>query len=432
MKKILQTSCASVLLAAASIAIGNDNGYLREVAEGYSADAAYQLRAEWNLPKFLTVTPAGAYSYLHLAEKLPHATIYRAGPVAELARKPKDWLKSVEVHWQDKNRKFHDLVSAQDSPLQGVVVIHRGEVVYEAYPGMRPFDNHVWMSNAKPVASLLISQLEQEGLIDVHKPVSEYLPEAVGSDWESIKLVDVLNMQTGLDLEEGPEQRANPNSGFARFMVAEAGLPNVDGELQTHNDALFAIEKLHEPGRRFEYSSANTQMLGLVVEAVTGQRLADVVAERIWMQVGMEGDAQLGLTPQGNGIIHGLISSRLVDMAKFGMLYTPSWSKVSSKQIVSAKTLRDIRENGQPENYLKGALGPKLKKLFAEQPKANAYQWDAVFRDGDLYKAGMNGQGLYVSPDKDLVVAWFANGFSPIPMERAARTVALRLENPDA
>ncbi|WP_160152160.1 serine hydrolase [Microbulbifer sp. ALW1] len=428
MKNFLQTCCAGLLAAAAVVsAESTTNGYLRDVADGYAAETAYQLRAGWNLPKFLTVTPEGAYSYLHLAENFPHATIYRAGPVVELPRKPEKWVKTQEITWQDKKQQFHDLVTAQDSPLQGAVVIHRGKVVYEEYPGMRPFDNHVWMSNAKPVASLLIAQLQEEGRIDVNKTVADYLPAAIGSDWEKIKLIDVLNMQTGLDLEEGPEQRANPNSSFARFMVAEAGLPNVDGVRETHNQALLAIVKLREPGSAFEYSSANTQMLGLVIEAVTGQRLADVVSDRIWMKVGMEGDAQLGLSPQGNGIIHGLISSRLMDMAKFGMLYTPSWNRVSKARLVSEKILNDIRTGGQPENYPRGVLGPKLQKLFAETPRANAYQWDAVFHDGDFYKGGMNGQGLYISPEKDLVVAWFANGFSPVPMEKAARSLALAL-----
>lgn len=429
MKKILHGCCAGFLLAMSAATAESGNTYLRAVADGYAADDAYQLRADWSLPKFLTVTPAGAYSYLHLAESFPHATIYRAGPVVELPRERATWLNTFAVNWQDKTRNFNDLVTAQDSPLQGVMVVHRGKVIYEEYPGMRPFDNHVWMSNAKPVASLLIAQLEEQGLVDVHKAVADYVPAAKGTAWEGIKLIDVLNMQTGLDLEEGPEQRANPSSSFARFMMAEAGLPNADGELQTHNQALLAIEKLHQPGKAFEYSSANTQMLGLIIEAVTGQRLADVVAERIWMKVGMEGDAQIGLSPQGNAIIHGLISSRLIDMAKFGMLYTPSWSEVSQTRLVSAEMLKDIQTAGQPGNYLKGDIGPKLKRLFDEMPRANAYQWDAVFHDGDLYKGGMNGQGLYVSPDNDLVVAWFGNGFSSVPMERAARAVANAVES---
>lgn len=417
-------ACAVLCLSTGAVG-GVAESYLRDVADGYSAEEAYQLHKDWTLTKFLTVTPEGGYSYLHLAGQLPHATIYRAGPVVALASRPDSELKELPVEWQGQKATLNEIVMSDDSPLQGVMVVQHGRVIYEQYPGMRPFDNHVWMSNAKPVASLILAQLEDEGRLDVSQPVVRYLPEAKGTRWESIRVIDVLNMQSGLDLVEDAAARANPQSGFNRFMVSEIGYPNTDGKVQTHNEALLEIGYLREPGQVFEYSSANTQLLGLMIEAITEQRLADVVSERLWRHIGAEGDAQLALSPQGNGIIHGLISSRLSDMARFGMLYTPSWRKVSSTRLVSESNLKSIRTTGNPEAYYKGEFGPKMARLFGERPVSNAYQWDAVFADGDIYKAGMNGQGIYVSSEKDLVVVWFANGFSDIPMERVARTIAL-------
>jgi len=38
---------------------------------------------------------------------------------------------------------------------------------------------------------------------------------------------------------------------------------------------------------------------------------------------------------------------------------------------------------------------------------ANRYQWDCVFPDGDIGKYGVGGQGLYISPATDTVVAYF-------------------------
>lgn len=35
-------------------------------------------------------------------------------------------------------------------------------------------------------------------------------------------------------------------------------------------------------------------------------------------------------------------------------------------------------------------------------------QWDAVWDDGDFFKSGMNTQGIYVSPERDLVIASFS------------------------
>ena len=47
-----------------------------------------------------------------------------------------------------------------------------------------------------------------------------------------------------------------------------------------------------------------------------------------------------------------------------------------------------------------------------DPPVSTSYQWDAIFPDGDLYKAGRNGQCLYVSPDTDTVVVWFSTTYN--------------------
>lgn len=397
---------------------------IRNLHQGYTAEKAYELSAAWSLQKFLDITEAGAFSYMNLPEFLPHAVIRRDGPVAMLDSRPDSAIGATTLEEEGGNElSLDEMIHAEDTSVQGVIVLHEGTIVYEAYPGMRRTDNHVWMSNAKVLASLVIGQLEEEGRIDVQEPIAAYVEGTKGTAWENIAVVDVLNMQSGLDLEENPASRKG-DTPYGRFVKAEVGAPNAAGELQTHNDALFAIPVLREPGTVFEYSSANTQMLGLVIEAVTNQRLAEVLTDRVWARAGMTGDALLGLSPQGNGIIHGLISSRLIDLAKFGLLYTPSWNKTAAERVVSDTMIETIRAAGVSENYMRGTLGPHMAAAFREQPMANAYQWDAVFADGDIYKSGMNGQGIYVSPVRDVVVAWYATGGARIEMEAFARTIA--------
>jgi hypothetical protein len=41
---------------------------------------------------------------------------------------------------------------------------------------------------------------------------------------------------------------------------------------------------------------------------------------------------------------------------------------------------------------------------------ANSYRWNIVFEDGNFYKEGIGGQGLYISPSRDMVLAWFCSG----------------------
>ncbi len=394
---------------------------------GYTLSDAKRLHNEWNLEKFLNITESGAYSYFHLSEFLPHALIARDGQVSELAYEPKKAIGEITLEKDGKQIQLEKMITADDSPVQGLLVVSNGKIVYEQYPGMKKTDRHVWMSNAKVFAGLLVAMLEDEGLIDIQKPLSHYLPDSKQTAWANIKVVDVLNMQTGLDLEENPATRSG-DTPYNKFVRSELGVAARDGKTYTHDEALFDIPKMGQPGIKFEYSSANTQMLGLLIEEVTQKRLSDVIAEKIWMRAGMAGDATLGLSPQGNGIIHGLISSRLDDMARFGMLFTPSASQLVEEPIIPTSMVKRMQTSGTPENYMLGSLGPRLAEEFREQPLSNSYQWDAVFKDGDLYKSGMNGQGLYVSPARNNVVVWFATGFTEIPMEAYSRVISLSLD----
>ena len=43
-------------------------------------------------------------------------------------------------------------------------------------------------------------------------------------------------------------------------------------------------------------------------------------------------------------------------------------------------------------------------------PVRASWQWDLVWADGAMFKAGYSGQGLYVDPDRALVIAWFGTG----------------------
>jgi putative component of toxin-antitoxin plasmid stabilization module len=54
----------------------------------------------------------------------------------------------------------------------------------------------------------------------------------------------------------------------------------------------------------------------------------------------------------------------------------------------------------------------------------NRYQWDAILSDGDMYKAGVGGQGLYVFPSRDTVIVWFCTGDGENQEETMARAIA--------
>ena len=89
------------------------------------------------------------------------------------------------------------------------------------------------------------------------------------------------------------------------------------------------------------------------------------------------------------------MSTTLRDLARFGLAFTPSGRK-SGNSIISDAHLFKIRD-----------VNKNLKRSRnVEDMKYSSYQWD-VYEDGDFYKGAHGGQGLYVSPTKDLVIAFF-------------------------
>jgi CubicO group peptidase (beta-lactamase class C family) len=166
-------------------------------------------------------------------------------------------------------------------------------------------------------------------------------------------------------------------------------------------------------------------MLDLLVERVSGQRVAEFVSDRVWSKLGAEGDAIVALNLDGRAGMYGMFSSRLRDLARYGMLYTPSWDVVATERVVPQSLLDRIRDGCRPEIFESGV--PLGMDPGGERPRCNSRHWDAIFPDGDFFKLGARGQGLYISPARDVVVAFFSTT-TELGWESYARAIAKTLE----
>jgi CubicO group peptidase (beta-lactamase class C family) len=109
------------------------------------------------------------------------------------ARAPMTWEQSLAATYTD-----------------GIVVMHRGKVVYERYFGvLKPDGQHAAMSVTKSVVGTLGAMLVVEGRLDASKRVAEYVPELTDSAFGSATVRQVLDMTTGLKYSE---DYADPNA----------------------------------------------------------------------------------------------------------------------------------------------------------------------------------------------------------------------------
>ena len=381
---------------------------VKVAAEGFPFDMPQTRATSFNLPDLLNGGDTMMYAFLHISQFLPTTIIAHSSPVMPLEKVLKPEVGKVKLSTHLGKLNLDEYLANSQSYVQAYLVIYKGKIVYEKYPGMKETDSHVWASNGKILTSLVIALLAQEGKIDVKKTIGFYIPDFKDTVWQNIPVIDVLDMATGTDVVENDKTRSDPNSIATRLFQSIMGVKSATGTLESHTNVLKSAKKTAPPGQAFEYASGVTQMLVLLAEAVEQKRWADIFEERVWSKMGVESDMLIPLTPDGIAAVQGLVSSRLRDLGRLGMLYTPSWRKASNEKIVSKKMLTDIQNGCRPEIFNKGHMGIAMAKRFAEQPKCNGWQWDAVFHDGDIYKSGLMGQGLYISPSRDLTIVWFS------------------------
>ncbi|TDQ19300.1 CubicO group peptidase (beta-lactamase class C family) [Algoriphagus boseongensis] len=375
----------------------------------------------------------------HLSEFLPTAVAPASGKVSVLER---NLLKSVgETTFVrgdgSTSLPLDEYVNNGKQRLQGIMILQHGKVVYEAYPGMQPEQPHFWASTSKPTVGTLITMLEADGLIDVNKPITTYAKQLAGTEWDKVSLLNGLNMSSALDIAETGEAQMNPASVFQRFLAADFGVPNYNGVIENTVDVLRDAKPLpgEVPGEYARYSSLITKVLVWVIEEATGHSFIDNFNERIWSKIGVRNSFIVPMGSDGSAGAYGLNISLLEDLARFSLIFTPSWKVVSESQVISPQVLKTMQTSGSKEAYLKGDFTEHnwVKASFAKQgmPDRNSRQWDAVWDDGAMFKHGNLFQGLYVDPSRDVTAAYFSTcpvNLDPDILMGYIRQVAMNLQ----
>jgi CubicO group peptidase (beta-lactamase class C family) len=349
------------------------------------------------------------FAYLNTSQFFPLAVIHRAGQVAEL-----ESALNPEIGKTIAKTAAGEMTLDQwtSDHLDGILVIHKGIIVYEKYPRMRPHDKHIWWSVSKSLAGTIVGLLEEQGLVDVTKPVETYIEEFKGTDWAGTPVIDILDMASGSEgLEaDDPEAYTNPESPYGLFESSLGMQPTTPKTMFSTYEYIPTLKRQKASGKKYEYHSINTFVCAWIAERVTGKPYAQLVSEMIWQKMGAESDGQIIVSPAGAAASHGAISSTLRDLGRYGMLFTPSWNRVAKEKVIPDALITRIQTTGRPEIFQAGITAPKIESYMGEKVAFETRQWDFVLHDGDFGKYGYHGQTLYVSPSKDLVVVNFATG----------------------
>lgn len=342
-----------------------------------------------------------AWNFRNLHMIMPTVNVYRDGPVRELKSRPMPGIADYRVDTPEGEMRFDDFIASEQSTAMGVVILHKGEIVFERYPRMQEHEKPVYWSVAKVFPATIIRLLEERGKIDVNRPIDAYIPKLAKSSYAGTSVRNVLDMASGLDC--GDEYESWDSCYYLYSMAIGDGF-RTDAAPDNPYDFVANYEATREapPGHKFSYSGVNTFVLGWLVEELMDMPFQDAFSREIWTKIGAESDASYIAPRYGIPVTHGGFVSRMRDLARFGLLFTPSYKVVSDEKIISDAHIELLRNGGDPNLRLNAGL-PGVDESGV---KHNIYQWDEIYANDNFFKGGWAGQGLIVNPSRDVVAVF--------------------------
>ena len=359
--------------------------------------------------EFTSVTPTnfdggGEVSrqfHLNAESYLRMSTVFAPDQPSALEVDEASPLAEVSVAHKNGTTTFAEYV-AQDPLIDGVIVLHDGRIAFEAYPNMQPHQRHFSWSVSKIVASTALAALADQGRLDMDARVEEYLPELAGTAWSGTPVRDIADMASGIDCLDSDGYQ---DSTTCIYTLEESlGITAPTERKPDFIEHLRAMDRLGQSGAKYEYVSANTNVLALLIERVTGKQYSEALGKLLWRPIGAEADAMMAISSAGFAYASGGLHARLRDIARLGQVYI----QPCHAGVLSAAKVREIQGGGVGFTEVQAAEHRGL--LSDDLPVRAGWQWDMIWADGAMYKSGYSGQGLYVDPSRKLVAAWFGTG----------------------
>jgi CubicO group peptidase (beta-lactamase class C family) len=279
----------------------------------------------------------------------------------------------------------------------GLLIIREDTVLYERYQyDRRPEHRFQSFSMAKTVVAMLVGiALAEKKIHSIDDAAKKYVPQLEGHPYGDTLLRDLLTMSSGMQFREEYDGKDDA-ALLVRKTIGKQGPGGVDTVLQVR-------ERDIPPATRFRYSSADTQVLGLVLRAAVGMPLADYLSQKIWQPMGAEADATWFVDAGGFETGYMGINATLRDWGRLGMLLANDGA-LNGRQII-------------PSGWVKAMTTAEAAHLVVGvATRFNGYGYQTWLIDlTKRYFAllGVRGQAVFVDPETKTVVVHTAVHASP-------------------
>ena len=339
-------------------------------------------KASWNLPK----TRRFGYRNLHKINR--YSIFLRSDLILKLNSKTNKTIDKLPlVKKMTKNKSFCSLI-----------VGNRQNILFEKYAkDFKKNQPQTIMSITKMFVNLFIGELVTNRLIDLNKKVSHYLPK-IGSGYANAKIQDVLNMNVINSYTE--DYTKAYSSSFMHEPVGGWRLPkNLKNHL-SQEEYLNTIKKsknksLINNSEYAFYKSANTDVVGLIIEKVSGRTLRDWVLSAV-EAAGFEDGLYIASDRYGMPWMSGGGCLITRDFLRMGLLFARKGMGVGNRKVGSSSFLNKTINN----------VGPKYMNLSKDK---YLYYSNSTMVSGNMIgHSGYGGQFLATNFKTGNVAAFFS------------------------
>lgn len=263
-----------------------------------------------------------------------------------------------------------------------LVILHDGKIRLERYGiGFGADGRWTSFSVAKSVTSTLIGAAIKDGFIGgLDEQVTTYIPELKGSAYDGVTIRQILTMTSGVAWNEDYE---DPRSDVALYDAHKAA-PGMD----TTVSYMRTLKRKHAPGTVWNYSTGETNLVGVVLANATGRSPAQYLSEKIWSTYAMEFDATWLLGSTGREMSGCCLQAATRDFARFGQFILDGGSAGGAPVL--------------PTDWIAQATHKQAD--IGAPGFGYGYQW-WTWDDGSFMADGIFGQGIFIDPARRLVIA---------------------------
>jgi len=402
--KILSNALLTLVLMAGS-AVGQDSASAGPRFRVDGPDMAIWSR-EGQFPScpgltYLNDRACRVSAFSDFGRLFPSRVVAAPAHASPLKRAPRELR--VEYELGGKRRTIDDYLNKY--PVTGFLVAKDDTILFERYQYGRN-DRHLLtsFSMAKTIVGLLVGIAVEKGAIkSIDDKAEVYVPELRGTEYGSTPIKALLLMASGVKFAETYSDRSSDIYELARLTL-EQDPAGVVGALPRFNT------RLHPPGQRFSYSSAESLVLGLVVARAMGRTVSELMSEHLWKPLGAESQANWNIDSRGQEVTFAYFNAVLRDWARLGLMlaHRGQWA---GQRVV-------------PERWVTEST---TVQPSWPSPTYGYHLWLSPLNRDAFYFNGLRGQFVTVNPKTRMVIVQTSLDTNELQNEEfAALTGAIR------